>query len=58
MFRRNGPVIKSVQSVLKPEEILFVEFVENVYTYRSSAGSEKVRKIWVVRVVSRHSEEM
>jgi len=53
MLRRNGPVIKhkAVESVLRPEGSLWWErFVKKVY--RSSAGSERERELWMVRVVS------
>jgi len=51
MLRRNGPVIKSTESVLRPEWSLWWErFVKEVVF--SSAGSETEREFWMVRVVS------
>jgi len=52
MLRTNSPVIKSVKSVLKPEESLWWE--------RSvkAEGLSRVRELWMVRVLSRHSEKM
>jgi len=48
MLRRNGPVIKSVESVLRPE-----------WSQRSlvgktceRAGSERQKELWMARVVS------
>jgi len=46
MLRRNGPVIKSVVSVLKPgRESMAGKVCER-------AGSERQRELWMVRVVS------
>jgi len=49
MLRRNGPVIKSAELVLKPEESLWWE------RYVKEVGLEpgvKDRELWMMRVVS------
>jgi len=49
MLRRNGPVIKSVERVLRPEGGLRWErFVEKV----GFEPGVKERELWMVRVVS------
>jgi len=49
MLRRNGPVIKSVESVLSPKESLWWErFVKEV----GFEPGVKDRELWMVRVVS------
>jgi len=56
MLRRNGPVVKSVESVLRPEESLWWErFVKEVGL---SGDSERVRELWMEKLVSRQSEKM
>jgi len=51
MLRRNGPVIKSVKSVLAPEESLWWErFVKDVSF--ELGVKERERELWMVRVVS------
>jgi len=49
MLRRNGPVIKFVESVLRLEGILLGKISERG---RSCAGSERKRESLMVRVVS------
>jgi len=47
LFCRNGLVIKSVKSVLRPDESLWLErFVESLDLSRS----ERVRELWMVRL--------
>jgi len=49
MLRRNGPVVKSVESILRPEGSLWWErFVKDV----GLEPGGKERELWVVRVVS------
>ena len=49
MLRRNGPVVKSVESVLRPEGSLWWErFVKEV----GLQPGMKERALWMVRVVS------
>jgi len=51
MLRRNGPVIKSAESVLRLEGSLWWErFVKEVGL--ESGMKEREREIWIVRVVS------
>ena len=49
MLIRNGPVIKSVESVLRLEGILLGKISERGRFY---AGSKRKRESWMVRVVS------
>ena len=50
MLRRNRPVIKSVESVLRPgKESMVGKICERG---RSRANSERERELWMVRVVS------
>jgi len=50
MLIRNGPVVKSVESVLRLEGSLWEErFVEEVGL---EPGSEREMELWMVRVVS------
>jgi len=51
MLRRNSPVIEFVESVLRPEEIVYM--VGN----RFWAGSKRDRELWMVRVMSWQSEK-
>ena len=51
MLRRNGPVVKSVESVLRLEGSLWWErFVKEVGLEPGSSETE--RELWMVRVVS------
>jgi len=50
MLRRNGPVVKSVESVLRPEDMSMVGKI--CERGRSCAGSERERELWMARVVS------
>ena len=55
MLRRNGPVIKSVERVLRPEGGLRWErFVEKV----GFEPGVKERELWMVRVVSWQRKKM
>jgi len=50
MLRRNRPIIKSVESVLRPER---GSIVERIYERgRLSAGSKRERELLIMRVVS------
>jgi len=56
MLRRNGPVVKSVESVLRLEGSLWGGKICG--RGRSWAGSERERELWMVRVVSWKSTKM
>jgi len=52
MLRRNGPVVKFVESVLRPEDYYghrWERFVKEVSF--EQAGSERVREFWMARMV-------
>jgi len=56
MLRRNCPVVKYVESVLRLEcESMVGKICERG---RSSGESERERDLWMVRVVSWQSEKM
>ena len=57
-LRRNGPVMKSAESVLTTEagrESVIGKICERGWF---SAGSERVKELWMVRLVSQERKKM